>query len=372
MAWLVVSCSDVDRSHIDALKSECGHLTRKRIDFNRSDSLARELLEYGRLNDDAEATAFGLYYLGVYDGDPTHVEERLPRLMECHDMLEPGRDDSLLLKVYTALGIYEVSHFRNFPKGADYFTKSMEMARRLGDEHKAIVAEQNLSAIMVFTNDTLGIKYDEDIFRYAKECNDTALMQSSAAHCGLYYASRNLDNDKALYYANIIKNRHDKENYICIMAYIAMNKKNYKEAERLFRQQLTINPDNADANLKYGELLKGSGHYSESIRYLEKAESSFMAMGTYGPLPTSARLMSDNYAMMGDTSKAYYWAKVYSQRLDSLQAIRQHEEVARARVKFDTMKKEHTIELQKAEMKNIYIVIFFVVLICILIVALSF
>ncbi len=75
-------------------------MTRNNIDFNRSDSLARILLEYGKKEDDRSAEAKAYYYLGVYDRQSENVDARHKNLEKCLSMLEPGRDDTLLLKGY--------------------------------------------------------------------------------------------------------------------------------------------------------------------------------------------------------------------------------------------------------------------------------
>lgn len=369
---IVLSCNGCTRNHeasdIDKISEECWRLTRNNTDFDRSDSLARILLDYGRRTGDRAVEAKALYYLGVYDHQPANAEKRHVNLQKCLDMLSPGRDDTLLLKVYNAMGIYEVAHYRRYSQGAHYFTKSMELARALGDEPKAIVAEQNLSAIMIFTGDTLGIKYDEDIFRYAKQIGDTALLYRSASHCGIYYSRQKFDEKKARAFAEIVKGTSCNVNYNKIMAYIALNKKDYQESERQLKHVLRYRPYDATALLNYSDLLNLTKRWELSNRYAERADSMFSKAGSFGPVSETARIRVSNYASLGDMSKAYYWETVYANRLDSLSKIKQKETVTSARISFDTAKKEHTIELQEIKMKGLYMWILFIFILAVMII----
>lgn len=370
---LIVGCTrKSERSTIDKMDSECWRLTRNKTDFKRSDSLAGKLLEYGRRDGNRAVEAKALYYLGVYDGDPAHVEKRHKNLETCRDMLEPGRDDTLLLKVYNALGIYEVSHYRRYSQGIYYFTKSKDIARALGDEAKAMVAEQNLSAIMIFTGDTIGIKYDEDIYRYAEETGDTALLYRSASHCGFYYSHQKFDEKKARKFADIVKGTSCDVNYHKIMAYIAMHYKNWREAERRWLRVLEESPKDATSNMNYAELLNLMGRWQQSNRYAVKADSLYALSGCFGPAFETAGLMASNYASLGDMAEAYRWQKVYSERIDSLQKIKQQETVMSARIMFDTQKKEHTITLQAEKVKNLHTWIFSIFLIAVVAIAMMF
>lgn len=370
---LCVRCTrTTDSSDIGKIEEECWRLTRNNIDFERSDSLAGILLKYGQRNGDRAAEAKAYYYLGVYDRQSSNVDRRHKNLEKCLSMLEPGRDDTLLLKVYNAMGIYEVAHYRRYSQGIHYFTQSMNLARSLGDEPKAVVAEQNLSAIMIFTGDTIGIKYDEDIFRYAREIGDTALMYRSASHCGIYYSKQKFDEKRARAFADLVKGTSCNVNYHRIMAHIAMHKKDWRDAERHMLSVLDYEPFDATANLNYAELLNSTGRWASSNRYADVADSLYSLKGSFGPVPETARLRASNNASLRDMPKAYEWERIYSERQDSLQDIKQRETVTSARIMFDTEKKEHTIELQTAKMRILYTWIFFIFIIAVLAVVMMY
>lgn len=367
--FICLGCNhDRNKSTVEKIEEECWRLTRNNIDFNRSDSLARILLEYGKKEDDRSAEAKAYYYLGVYDRQSENVDARHKNLEKCLSMLEPGRDDTLLLKVYNALGIYEVAHYRRYSQGIYYFTQSMNLARALGDEPKAIVAEQNLSAIMINTGDTIGIQYDEDIFHYAKEIQDTSLMYRSASHCGIYYSRQKFDEKKAKAFAEIVRGTSRNVNYYKIMAYIALHNKDYPEAERQLLSVLRHDPSDASANLNYAELLNITGRWKQSNLYVDLADSLYSRSGRFGLPSENARLRASNYFSLGDMEQAYIWERTYAGRLDSLQNIKQRETVTRARIMFDTEKKEHTIALQKVKMKNLYTWISFIFLIAVMVI----
>lgn len=309
----------ISKDRYKKLQEECWRLTRNDADFRRSDSLAKILLEYGKKENNREAEANGLYFLGVYDGNPATAELRHKKLEQCMRMLEPGRDDTLLLKVYNALGIYEVVYYRRYSRGVNYFRQTINIAKSLNDKHKVIVAEQNLSGIMVFTGDTLGISYDTEIFDYARETGDSTLMYSSASHCGIYYSRYNFDEQKARYFADLVKGTAFNVNYNKIMSYIALHHKDYGESERQMRAVLAKDSLEPTANFNFAELLNVTNRWEASNRYLDRADSLYEKAGAFGPNAESARLRASNYEAMGDYPNAYKWQRIFSERQDSLQ-----------------------------------------------------
>ncbi|MGN0237848.1 MAG: tetratricopeptide repeat protein [Lepagella sp.] len=360
------SCADQPDSQMQQVENECSRLTRNNLDFNRSDSLANLMLDHARRYDNKELEAKALYYLGVYDYNPEHAETRRKYLDQCMSMLQPGRDDSLLLKVYTAMGIYEAAYYRRYTQGAHYFTKSLEIAKALKDERKIIIAEQNLSAIMVFTGDTLGIVYDEDIFKYAKRVNDTTLLYRSATHCGIYYSRQKFDEQKARYYANVVKGSSIDYGYHKIMGYIYMHNRQFKEAEQEMLTVIKEVPNDLTASLAYANLLNQMGQWEKSNHYLDISDSLYSDDGRFGVHDECTRIRAANYAALGNMKEAYIWEKAYSVCIDSIQNLKQREIVTSTRIMFDTQKKEHTIALQKERMKILvmwicFIVLFFVI-----------
>lgn len=236
IALLWTGCSNRQSPTQDIVELErlCSDYSHAGL-FQKNDSVAALLYNYATETGDSMLMAKSLYYLGVYNMIPKTAELRYKRLLHCEKLLQTYPNDTLLLKVYNALGIYEAKYYQRFAKSANYITKSWKMAQKLGDEHKAMVAEQNLSAIMVYLDDTLGLKYDLNIFQYAKEKNDTALLLASAVHCGLYYSSKHFNKEKALYYASFLKAR---QSLHATQRYLAMSNPHKKTIRK--RSNITV------------------------------------------------------------------------------------------------------------------------------------
>lgn len=97
--------------------------------FKKNDSVAALLYNYATETGDSMLMAKSLYYLGVYNMIPKTAEQRHNHLLHCEKLLQTYPNDTLLLKVYNALGIYEAKYYQRFAKSAHYITKSWKMAQ---------------------------------------------------------------------------------------------------------------------------------------------------------------------------------------------------------------------------------------------------
>lgn len=331
--------------------------------FAKSDSIARLLYGEAQRTGDSLLMAHSLYYLGVYDMNPHTAKNRHDRLRHCESMLQSYRNDTLLLKVYNAMGIYEAKYYRHYAKSAYYVTKSLELARKLKLEDMAMVAEQNLSAVMVFLDDTLGLKYDLDIFNYAKEHNDTSLLLASAVHCGLYYSRRHFDAAKASYYASFLKATSKASRYAEILGNVAARQKNYQRAEAFYRQAVSSADEekNYTAWLYYSTMLYECGRYSESLAAAKEAEKLYKSLGYGGGNPSISSLYADNLHKLSRESEAFAWLKEHIRQQDSVRLSLHRETIDRYRIQYDTGKKEQELLMEKMRVSHMWVVMLIVV-----------
>ena len=357
IALLWTGCSNRQSPTQDIVELErlCSDYSHAGL-FQKNDSVAALLYNYATETGDSMLMAKSLYYLGVYNMIPKTAELRYKRLLHCEKLLQTYPNDTLLLKVYNALGIYEAKYYQRFAKSANYITKSWKMAQKLGDEHKAMVAEQNLSAIMVYLDDTLGLKYDLNIFQYAKEKNDTALLLASAVHCGLYYSSKHFNKEKALYYASFLKGTTKSSRYAEILGNVESTQKNYKKAEQYYRMSFTA-PDgsnNYTAWHYYALMLYKAGRFQESLKAAEKSDQIYRSLGSYGKDASNSLLYANNYHALGKEDEAYRWMKQYSEELDSVWRSLHRETIDRYHIQYETGKKDQEIQLEKLRVKNLW------------------
>ncbi len=352
----MVACGKTEqsgRSH--ELLKECAEYAYT-AQFDRCDSVAQLLADLADRTGDEQLKAYSLYYTGVYNFQSTQVEERYKRLQQCESIVEKHRNDSLMLKVYNARGIYEALFFRNYAASRHYITRSMDMARALGDEHSAIVAEQNLSAIMIILNDTLGINYDRDIYDYASRNNDTMLLYASAAHCGIYYSTVNFDQEKANSFAEVLKDTGMNNRYLQIMANVAVRMGDYELAEQYYNE-LMLNPYTFINFYNYGELLHLIGRHQQSIEQCRIALEEYQSQGRALLWAEPYRLIAQDYAALGNQHQAYCYMDTFAAVTDSVAQFKNREMAQRWRIEYDTAKKEHQLELMQARNSRLWTVL---------------
>ncbi|MGN1246169.1 MAG: helix-turn-helix domain-containing protein [Muribaculaceae bacterium] len=356
-------------NEIHLLPEKCRQYAKKG-DFSKSDSLAMLLLQYSERNGDTRLKAHALYYLGVYNGSPQDAPTRLAKLHECEELLHSSANDTLLLMIYNALGIYEAKYFRRYSIASNYIYKSWKMARALGDDNKAIVAVQNLSAIMVFLDDTLGIQYDREILQYASQKNDSNLIYASAVHCGIYYSMRCFNEDKALYYASLIKNYPKSTRYYEILGNIAYSKKLYNKAFDCYRQSIAASggSSNYTSMLRCAMSLHHLGRYNESIEMTHRAENAYLKTSESGTVPEFSKLYADNLYRLNRLQPAFASLEKYINLNDSLRESLHREAIEQYRVMYDTEAKENRLALEHLRVRNLRIVLWLIFIASIIIV----
>ncbi|MDE6668328.1 MAG: helix-turn-helix domain-containing protein [Muribaculaceae bacterium] len=122
-----------------------------------------------------------------------------------------------------------------------------------------------------------------------------------------------------------------------------------RELDMALRQQ-AISPN---VYLTYGKLLNGINRYTESNDMLRKAEEAYHEIDSRGFSHIDTwRIMSDNYRRLGDVTQALNYLDLYINARDSLNRLRNMEEINTYKVRFDVEKKELELARNRETMKR--------------------
>ncbi len=352
-ASIIVGCS---RQHRNI--EEESNLTESCIqsslikDYIRLDTLSRKLQQLAIDKNDSLLLARSLYFQGIYNYVPADVPARLERLKESKRILDRHPNDSLLMEIYNALGVYEMSYFRHYSQAANYISQARDIALRLKAERQVAIAEHNLSVIFIYLNDTLGIAYDQHLEKYARQHNDSTLLYISAIHCGIYYSTMHVSDSLAKSYADILHHTRYESYYHHILGNLAIQHKQYSAAIVHYDRAIHLN-NSYDSHLNKAEALYQLKHYKESMAETKCADSIYNTCGENGPLARVSELYALNHAAMGNINAAYRWMCLYKNQSDSISKQKGVEMAAYYRTALNTEKKEQEIIRMGLDIKRL-------------------
>lgn len=368
MLTAVIGCTDkprtsqAHRERLDSLFRSATDAARK-DDFHVSDSLGRLLYKEAVTIGNKTFEAYGLLAQGFYPKTSVGCEERLALVRQAEELALITDNDTLLSWVYNVLGIYATVYECNFSQARHYYSEAIKYARRINATNFIISAECNIAELYHSIGDTLGHSYDLDIYRYALESNNKVLLLPAAQRCAEYYIEIMQRPDRALPYIKSVRDAGNDYLYhlLCGKYYMAADSivaARYELDSAL--QQESISPN---VYLTYGKLLNSIGHYNESNGMLRKAEEAYHEIDRHGSAHIETwRIMSDNYRQLGDVVQALNYLDLYINARDSLNRLRNMEEINTYKVRFDVEKKELELARNRETMKRQSITLWAVVI----------
>lgn len=327
-------------------------------DFAKSDSIGRALFHEAEKEGNDVYMAYGLLCQSFYTYTSEGTDKRMAKVKQAEKIARETGNDSLLSRIYNVLGSFSVGYTHNFNDAKDYFTEAIRYARQAGAPDFEIAAECNLSEIYRDMGDTLGIKYDLDIYRYALKSGNADLLHSAAHHCAEYYLKSETDYGKAMVYTEKLKEIGQVYLYHLLRGDYYMRCDSLDKAREEYLLSLKYGGHSPAAFENYGILLNRLGKHAESNEMLKKAIDIYSQMDIYNSKQIKIYdFMADNYNHMGQYDLAYSNLKKYFAGRDSIEEIRKREDIQRYKVKFDVEKKELELAHEKSDnrMKNIII-----------------
>lgn len=332
------------RSAIDAAQKD---------NFALSDSLGLVLYKEARANGDKVYEAYGLIARGIYPKTSEGCEVRLPLVHQAEELALTTDNDTLLSWVYNVLGIYSTIYECNFSQARHYYSEAIKHAKRINATQFIVSAECNIAELYHSIGDTLGHVYDLDIYKYALEKNNNVLLLPAAQRCAEYYLDYSNHPERAIPYIKSVREAGSEYLYHLLRGkyYIAIDSAELARRELdLALQQKNISPN---VYLTYGKLLNNLGKYTESNNMLQKAEEAYHQIDSKGFNHIETwRVMSDNYRKLGNVGLALNYLDLYINGRDSVNNLRNQEEINTYKVRFDVEKKELELARNRETMKR--------------------
>ena len=317
------------------------------------DSIATLLLEKSRAAGNRFYEGNAHFYLSYFTAGISESErkERLRHLDIAERIGDELDNDTLLAKVYNQRGVWELTSTYNPVTAQYWFSRSIEKGAALKKRHFSIPAEMNMSEAYRMNGDTMGIRYDRDLFDYAGKHNEPMLKFLSGLHCALYYSVTVRDTAELSQYISAIRLMEKENPGVSDMVYANFfyHKGRYREAEEYI---LKAGPDRyLDFQLLYAKILNKLGKYRESQR-LTDALVPYPRSMSFGNYEDVLKLRAGNMEALGDHHAAYSALKYYVSYMDSLQQTRGEDLMKRYRIEYEVVAKDREIAGQKMKIRT--------------------
>lgn len=341
-----------ERMRMDSLFSSASDAARK-DNFALSDSLGMVLYKEARASGDKIYEAYGLIARGFYPKTSEGCEERLPLVHKAEKIALTTDNDTLLSWIYNLLGIYSTVYECNFSQARHYYSEAIKYAKRINATNFIISAECNIAELYHSIGDTLGHTYDLDIYKYALENNNKALLLPAAQRCAEYYIEYSNRPERAIPYIRSVREAGSKYLYHLLRGKYYIATDSAELARREFDTALQQEYISPNVYLTYGKLLNNLGKYAESNHMLQQAEEAYHQIDSRGSNHIETwRVMSDNYRKLGNVGLALNYLDLYINGRDSVNSLRNQEEINTYKVRFDVEKKELELARNRETMKR--------------------
>lgn len=353
---LLIGCRSADShaTELDRLDEDCSACMQTGR-FVEMDSLARKMESLAIKYNSERYLKKAYFYLGNYiEGeDSAAMAMRLAKLYKAEKMAEKDMDSNLLCQIYNAKGIWELEN-SNYLTAQYYFKQGLQLARNNEDEKAIYSLEANFSEVGRMLEDTLGMAYDEEIFRHAVRSGNEVLSRAAAFHCARYYLKpggdtialkRYLDvlsvNDTSSGLVPMVWARYWLANGEPKIAYEYIRKSRYDKSH--------------EAAFTYAHILNRLNRFDESNEYVaallaiyEKNRPGYQWISLH-------KLQALNYRGLALKDKAYASMLRYAEASDSLRTHDLADMSKRHMVEFGTEKLSLTVDNQKQRIKYLWI-----------------
>lgn len=320
-------------------------------DFHLSDSLGNRLYQLADLADNDLYRINALICMSYSMRKNPDTGKRLRYLRQAEKLLAGIDNDTVTARLYNVMGVFTFDDFDNARK---YFSKSLEAARKSKITDMEMMAECNLAEIYRRSGDTLGIRYDMDIYDFATRTGNDVMRHAAAVRCAEYYMKDSAGLPVALRYINDIRDMKDQQFY-----YHYLRSKWLLAKDSIDKAMKEWNSASETGIITPGYLLAGGrlynikGDHRKSKELLERADSGYAAIDSLNTERIDLlRIQSSNLKSLGMTARALELMERYTASRDSILDLRNSRDINSFKVKFDTEKKEILIASQKASIKS--------------------
>ncbi len=294
-----------------------------------------------------------LWHLGEISQSDEHYNQAI-------QIYEEFKDSLSLIKVFNSQAINHQMKGR-VDLAFITFTKSLEIAKKLGDKPTILNTLLNIGVMYDNNGDKEKcLKYYFDALQYAdnKDMASLALLQSYIAE--VYLSIKNISQAE-VYLKKAIENSklsNDSKSLIwaySTMGYIQMDKANYSVAENYFKESLKLaQKTNFKLEIIHsltdlGKFYNKVGNFSEANKHLNNAFKLAEELKSLTDLSAIYGELSSLYFNNKNYKEAYEYHKKYKTFSDSLFVISNNDKIAEIQTKYELDQKKREAELLKDE-----------------------
>lgn len=350
---VVASCSGrKDDTELARLDSEAT-LSMSTLSKEDLDSIGHLLLKKARSERNRTYEGKAHFYLSSFRSGLSDDERkaRLDHLNSAEQIADDTDNDTLRSMVYNQRGVWELADSYSPATAQYWFSRSIEKASGLGKRFYSIPAEMNMSEACRMSGDTIGIRYDRDLFEYAMKRDEPLLRFTAGFHCASYYATIANDTSELRPYIDAMRLMKKEFPGASEMVYAKFffAKGRYLKAEHFICKS---QPENyPDFQILYAEILNRLGKYEESERLARKAMPSRNSLSFYdfGKL---LRIRAANMDALGNHREAYHRMEEYEDFRDSIARNRSLDLMKRYRIEYEIAAKDWEILEQRIRIRT--------------------
>lgn len=327
-----------------------------RWDYARQDSLTKIFYDRARAGGDRHNLAYACYFRGSFRQGlpPAESDRREAWLLRSQEMAEAEGNALLLSSVYNSRGLWELARRRHYYKAQYWLGKAMETARREGDRMMEVSAEMNLSELCRMLGDTLGYKYDEDLFDYARQTDNAPLLLSSGFHCALYHVRAARDTADLAPYLRAMRRTGEHHPFVVFTLslfyyYHGQYAKALDYLATVPRKQLE---DTSFISL-YAKILTAAGKPREAEEWIRHALEVYTPADYDRFAVDMMRTLAANLHARGSDAEAYQWLARCKAAQDSIARVRQADQTDRFKIAYGVAKKDAELLAQRRHMATI-------------------
>ena len=288
-------------------------------DYRQAQTYALKIYAVAAKNGDEHAKMLADSYVGqsylAMDGYDSAYVYLNSALGIWNSMDSTERTDESYDAAYTAyngLGIYSVTIDMDFGKAIDYFLKGLKLAEARHDYFDYAILGSNLVVVYNLREDSDGLKYALEVYRYGKEMDSPYIVYCGAHVSALmYFLKGDLANtekylDEAM---SLVEKYFDRMGVYCLYAKLQDAKGNKNVAEKYYRLAVEFIdeesvPTAISIYLSYAEYLYGEGRCGESLEMLGKGIDLALSRGNRIYTYKLYGLQSRVYESLGEPEKA--------------------------------------------------------------------
>ena len=364
------STHTVYNNELERLRSEAKEAAMKG-NFNKSDSLGKELYRKALEADNESFQAYGLMSQSYYNYSPLQGAERKKIAHRALEKALHTDNDTLISRIYNVLGCYATLQDYDFAMAVHYFSEAKRYALAAGARDFVMAADCNISEIYHSIGDTLGLTYDREIYEFAKETGQYHFMLPAAQHMAEHLMENAATAPQALTYIADIDSTESAYLYHKLMGDYFQAMGDDKESARQYDKAIADNDTSPGVYLSYAALLFNRDKHEESLAMLDKAKDNLNDESTYNTYRSRMlKLYADNYRQIQHYKEGMDHLYRFIALRDSMNEYRSNEQVNRFRIRYDLGKKELEVTRTKAELRIRNIIICSVVILSIIIIGL--